>query len=52
MVGLSGASILYSTSAVLRYYRTDRYVAASLALLAAFAVLFYNVLRSLMGLGR
>ena len=50
MVGLAGASILYSTSAVLRDYRTDQYVAASLALFAAVATLFYNVLRSLMRL--
>lgn len=51
-VGLSGAPILYSTSTVLRNYRTDRYVATPLALLAAFATLFYNVLRILMRLHR
>jgi FtsH-binding integral membrane protein len=29
MVGLAAAAILYYTSNILRYYRTDQYVAAS-----------------------
>ena len=52
MVALAGASILYSTSNVLHYYRTDQYVAASLSLFAAVALLFYYVLRILMSLRR
>ena len=45
MIGLAWA-ILYSTSNVLHYYRTDRYVAASLSLSAALALFFYYVLMS------
>jgi FtsH-binding integral membrane protein len=52
MIGLAAASILYSTSAVLRDYRTDQYVAASLSLFAAVALLFYYVLRILIQLRR
>lgn len=52
MVGLAGISILYSTSNVLHYYRTDQYVAASLSLFAAVALLFYYVLRILIALRR
>lgn len=52
MVGLAAASILYSTSNVLHYYRTDQYVAASLSLFAAVALLFYYVLRILISLRR
>ena len=52
MVALAAASILYSTSNVLHYYGTDQYVAASLSLFAAVALLFYYVLRILMSLRR
>ncbi len=52
MVGLAAASILYSTSAILRDYRTDQYVAASLSLFAAVALLFYYVLRILISMRR
>ena len=52
MVGLAAISILYSTSNVLHYYRTDQYVAASLSLFAAVALLFYYVLRILISLRR
>ena len=52
MVGLAAISILYSTSNVLHYYRTEQYVAASLSLFAAVALLFYYVLRVLMSLRR
>jgi len=45
MVLLACASILYSTSNVLRYYRTDQYVAASLTLFASVALLFWYVLQ-------
>lgn len=45
MVALACACILYQTSNVLHHYRTDQYVAASLALFASVALLFYYVLR-------
>jgi hypothetical protein len=44
MVGLAGASILYSTSNVLHHYPEDRYVAAALELFASVALLFWYVL--------
>ncbi|MDZ4817987.1 MAG: Bax inhibitor-1 family protein [Planctomycetota bacterium] len=40
--------ILYDTSAIMREYRTDQYVAASLALFASVMILFFYVLRFLM----
>lgn len=45
MVGLAGAAILYDTSNVLHHYSEDRYVAASLALFASVALMFWYVLR-------
>ncbi|MDP9381113.1 MAG: Bax inhibitor-1 family protein [Chloroflexota bacterium] len=47
MVGLAAASILYTTSNILRYYRTDQYVAASLSLFAAVALLYFYIVRIL-----
>ncbi|NOZ85286.1 MAG: permease [Deltaproteobacteria bacterium] len=52
MIALAGGYILYYTSAVMKYYRTDQYVAASLALFAAVALMFWYVLRLLMALNR
>ncbi len=48
MVGLSGASILYSTSAVLQDYPDDFHVAAALALMASVMMLFWYVLQLVM----
>jgi FtsH-binding integral membrane protein len=48
MIVLASGYILYDTSNVLHHYRTDQYVAASLALFASVALLFYYVLRLLM----
>jgi len=48
MVVFAGALILYQTSKVIHDYPTDRHVAASLALFAAIAVMFWYVLRILM----
>ena len=45
-------TILYSTSKVMHDYQTDQYVAASLELFAAVALLFWYVLRLLMSLQR
>lgn len=49
MVLFAGGAILYSTSNVFHRYSTDQYVAASLALFASVALLFFYVLRLLMG---
>jgi len=49
MVGLAGAAILYDTSNVLHHYPEDRYVAASLALFASVALMFWYVLRLFIG---
>jgi FtsH-binding integral membrane protein len=48
MVVLACGWILYDTSNVLHHYRTDQHVAASLALFASVALLFWYVLRLLM----
>jgi hypothetical protein len=48
MVALASGYILYDTSNVLHHYRTDQYVAASLALFASVALLFWYVIRILM----
>lgn len=45
MVAFAGGSILYQTSNVLHQYRTDQHVAASLALFASVALLFWYILR-------
>jgi hypothetical protein len=50
MIGLVSGFILYDTSNVLHHYRTDQYVAASLALFASVATLFWYVIRLLMSL--
>ena len=52
MIGLAGGYILYGTSNVLRTYRTDQYVAASLALFASVALLFWYILRLFIQLRR
>ena len=50
MVLLMGGSILYTTSNIIHHYGTTQYVAASLALFASVAMLFYYVLRILIAL--
>ncbi len=52
MVGLASAYILYDTSNILHRYRTDQHVAASLALFASVATLFYYLLRLLLSMSR
>jgi hypothetical protein len=49
MVIFAGGAIMYETSNVLHHYRTDQHVAASLALFASVALLFWYVLRLVMG---
>jgi FtsH-binding integral membrane protein len=48
MVALASGFILYDTSNVLHHYRTDQHVAASLALFASVALLFYYIVRILL----
>jgi FtsH-binding integral membrane protein len=48
MVALACGYILYDTSNVLHHYNTDQHVAASLALFASVALLFWYVIRILM----
>jgi FtsH-binding integral membrane protein len=52
MVVLMSGYILYYTSNVLHHYRTDQYVAASLALFAAVATLFWYILQIVMRMNR
>ena len=48
MVGLAGASILWSTSRILREYPEDRHVSAALELFASVALMFWYILRIFM----
>ena len=50
MVVLAAGYILYDTSNILHHYRTDQYVAASLALFASVALLFWYILRIMIAL--
>jgi FtsH-binding integral membrane protein len=52
MIVLASGYILYDTSNVLHRYRTEQYVAASLALFASVALLFWYILRLMMSLRR
>jgi len=45
MIGFAGAAVLYDTSNILHHYPEDRHVAASLALFASIALMFWYVLR-------
>lgn len=48
MIGLAGASILWTTSRILREYPADRHVSAALELFASVALMFWYVLRIFM----
>lgn len=48
MVAYAGGAILYDTSNILHHYRTNQHVAASLALFASVALLFWYVVRIVM----
>ena len=50
MVILASGAILYNTSNILHHYNTDQYVAASLALFASVALLFWYVIQIFMHL--
>lgn len=51
MVAYAAGSILYTTSNIIHHYRPDQHVAASLALFAGVALLFWYVLQILLALG-
>ncbi len=48
MIGFAGAAVLYDTSNILHHYPQDKYVAASLALFASIALMFWYVLQLFM----
>ncbi|MBK9386274.1 MAG: US12 family protein [Planctomycetes bacterium] len=50
MIAFAGLAIVYQTSNILHHYRTTQHVAASLALFASVALLFWYVLQLLMSL--
>ena len=50
MVAYAAGSILYTTSNIIHHYRPDQHVAASLALFAGVALLFWYILRLFMAL--
>jgi len=52
MILFAGGAILYDTSNVIRHYRPDQYVAASLALFASVALLFWYILQLILNLSR
>jgi FtsH-binding integral membrane protein len=51
MVAYAAGSILYTTSNIIHHYRPDQHVAASLALFAGVALLFWYILQIFMVLG-
>lgn len=48
MIGFAGAAVLYDTSNIMHHYPADKYVAASMALFASIALMFWYVLRLFM----
>ena len=51
MVAYAAGAILYTTSNIIHHYRPDQHVAASLALFAGVALLFWYVLQIVMSMG-
>jgi len=48
MIGFAGAAVLYDTSNIMHHYPQDKYVAASMALFASIAMMFWYILRMFM----
>lgn len=48
MIGFAGIAVLYDTSNIIHHYPADRYVAASMALFASIALMFWYILRLFM----
>jgi uncharacterized protein len=49
MIGFAGAAVLYDTSNIIHNYPEDRYVSAAMQLFASIALMFWYVLRLVMG---
>src|SRR5579859_1993444 len=49
MIGFAGAAVLYDTSNIIQHYPEDRYVSAAMQLFASIALMFWYVLRFVMG---
>jgi FtsH-binding integral membrane protein len=49
MIGFAGAAVLYDTSNIINVYPEDRYVSAAMQLFASIAMMFWYVLRLVMG---
>jgi FtsH-binding integral membrane protein len=52
MIAFAAGSVLYTTSNILHVYREDQHVAASLALFASVALMFWYVIQFLMSFGQ
>lgn len=52
MILLTGGTLLYQTSAIIRTYPTTQYVAASLSLFASVALMLWYIIQLLMSLSR
>ena len=48
MIGFAGVAILYDTSNIMHHYPQDKHVAASMALFASIAMMFFYILRLFM----
>ncbi len=48
MIGFAGVAVLYDTSNIMHHYPRDKYVAASMALFASIAMMFWYILRLFM----
>ncbi len=48
MIGFAGVAVLYDTSNIMHHYPEDKYVAASMALFASIAMMFWYILRLIM----
>jgi len=48
MIGFAGIAILYAASNIMHHYPQDKYVAASMALFASIAMMFWYILRLFM----
>jgi FtsH-binding integral membrane protein len=49
MIGFAGVAVLYDTSNIIHNFPEDRYVAAAMQLFASIALMFWYVLRLMMG---
>ena len=49
MIGFAGLAVLYDTSNIMHHYPQDKYVAASMALFASIAMMFFYILRLFLG---